>query len=64
MNMMLINKDELQKHYSVTKEANHRRVCKRIQFIKVENKQNYIHIHTYMEYIYKIYIFTHTYIHR
>lgn len=62
MNMMLINKDKLQKHYSVTKEANHRRVCKIIQFIKVQNKQNYIH--TYMEYKYKIYIYTHTYIHR
>lgn len=34
--------DESEKHYRETKDTNHRRVCKRIQFIKVQNKQNYI----------------------
>ena len=40
--------DESEKHYCETKDTNHRRVCKRIQLMKVQNKQNYIYTQTYM----------------
>lgn len=53
--------DESEKHYCETKDTNHRRVCKRIQLIKVQNKQNYIYTQTYMwnTYIIYIYIYIH-----
>ena len=52
--------DESEKHYRETKDTNHRRVCKRTQLIKVQNRQNYIYIYIHTQtYMWNTYMYIH-----